>query len=272
MTARRCPESRDRVEQDLGADLTARVEGYYKRFDDLLLGRLETDAERLVRISQYDFPEELADSVPIAPLITSNPTNDAGGYSYGFDVFLNHTNPAAPLTGWLSYAWGRANRESYGRRYAFEYDRRHAFNAVGRYRLTSRWDLAATARIASGFPHTSPVGLRVSAVEDERGKLVPGTDLDGNLIYTVDYGDIENLNSGRLPYYARVDLRATYQPGGATGRWSLYIEVINLLGRDNPVVLEPQLAHDPASTMPRLSEVASQGFPRLPTFGFRLRF
>ena len=260
------------VEQDLGADLTARVEGYYKRFDDLLIGRLETEAERRDRISQYDFPQNLEDSIPTAPLITSNPTNAGGGYAYGFDFYLNHANRAAPLTGWLSYAWGRANRESYGQRYAFEYDRRHAFNAVGRYRLTSRWDLAATARIASGFPHTAPVGLRVSAVEDERGRLVPGTDLDGNLIYTVDYGSVENLNSGRLPYYARVDLRAMYQPGGATGRWSLYIEVINLLGRDNPVELEPELEHDPGSNMPRLVEVASQGFPRIPTFGFRLRF
>ena len=260
------------VEQNLGADLTARVEGYYKRFDDLLIGRLETEAERRDRISQYDFPQNFEDSIPTAPLITSNPTNAGGGYAYGFDLYLNHANRAAPLTGWLSYAWGRANRESYGRRYAFEYDRRHAFNAVGRYRLTSRWDLAATARIASGFPHTAPVGLRVSAVEDERGRLVPGTDVDGNLIYTVDYGSVENLNSGRLPYYARVDLRAMYQPGGATGRWSLYIEVINLLGRDNPVELEPELEHDPGSNMPRLFEVASQGFPRIPTFGFRLRF
>ena len=260
------------VEQDLGADVTARVEGYYKRFADLLIGRLETEAERLDRISQYDFPQNLEDSIPTAPLITSNPTNAGGGYAYGFDFYLKHANRAAPLTGWLSYAWGRANRESYGRRYSFEYDRRHAFNAVGRYRLTSRWDLAATARIASGFPYTAPVGLRVSAVEDQRGTLVPGTDLDGNLIYTVDYGSVENLNSGRLPYYARVDLRAMYQPGGATGRWSFYIEVINLLGRDNPVELEPQLEHDPGSNMPRLFEVAEQGFPRIPTFGFRLRF
>ena len=260
------------VEQDLGFDLTARVEGYYKRFDDLLIGGLETEADRLLRISQYEFPEDLQDSVPTARLITSDPTNDGGGHAHGVDVYLSHTNPAAPLTGWLSYAWGRADRESYGRRYAFEYDRRHAFNAVGRYRLTNRWVLAATVRLASGFPSTTPVGLRVSAVEDERGQLVPGTDLDGNLIYTVDYGGVENLNSGRLPYYARVDLRATYRRGGSTGRWSLYIEVINLLGRDNPVELEPRLAHDPDSNMPRLFEVASQGFPRIPTFGFRLRF
>ena len=260
------------VEQDLGADMTVRVEGYYKRFNDLLVGRLETEAERLVRISQYDFPEDLQDSIPTAPLITSAPTNNAGGDAIGFDVYLTHTNPAAPLTGWLSYAWGRANRESYGRRYAFEYDRRHAFNAVARYRLTSRWDLAATVRLATGFSHTAPLGLRVSAVEDDRGRLVPGTDVDGNLIYTVDYGGVENLNSGRLPYYARVDLRATYRRGGATGRWSLYMEVLNLLGRDNPVELEPRLEHDPDSSMPRLSESAAQGFPRIPTFGFRLRF
>ena len=260
------------VEQALGVDVTARVEGYYKRFDHLLIGRLETETERLGRISQYDFPEDLAGSVPTAPLITSNPTNEAGGDAYGLDVYLNHTNPAAPLTGWLSYAWGRANRESYGRRYAFEYDRRHAFNAVGRYRLTSRWNLAATVRLASGFPHTAPVGLRVSGVEDDREKLVPGTDRDGNLIYTVDYGGVDNLNAGRLPYYARVDLRATYRRGGATGRWSLYVEVINLLGRENPVELAPRLAHDPDSDTPRLLEVAEQGFPRIPTFGFRLRF
>ena len=256
------------LEQALASALTARVEGYYKRFDDLLLGRLENEPERRERVAQYDFPEPLSASVPTTPLILSAPSNDAGGTAYGLDVFLSHTDAAAPLTGWLSYAWGRANRESYGRRYAFEYDRRHAFNAVGRYRLTSRWEVAATARLASGFPHTAPVGLRISAVEDERGRLVPETDSTGAFIYTVDYGSVDNLNEARLPYYARLDVRATYR----RGRWSLYVEVLNLLGRDNAVSLDPRLRHDPDSTMPRLSEVPSEGFPRIPTFGLRVRF
>ena len=219
------------LEQDLGPDLTARVEGYYKRFDDLLLGRLETEAELRARLGRYDFPDALRDSLPAAPIILSAPTNDAGGYARGLDVYLAHGNPTARLTGWLSYAWGRAERESYGRRYAFEYDRPHAFNAVGRYRLTSRWDLAATLRLASGFPYTPALGLRVASVEDDRGRLVPAVDAAGNLRYTVDYGGVGNLNSGRLPHYARVDFRATYQRGGADGGWSLYFEVINLLGR-----------------------------------------
>ena len=260
------------LEQDLGRDLTARVEGYRKRFDDLLVGRLETEAERRARVGQYDFPEALRDGVPAAPIILSAPTNEAGGDAWGLDVFLTHGNPAARLTGWVSYAWGRADRESYGRRYAFKYDRPHAFNAVGRYRLTSRWDLAATLRFASGFPHTPALGLRVASVEDDRGRLVPATDAAGNLQYTIDYGGVENLNAGRLPRYARVDVRGTYQRGGADDGWSLYIEVINLLGRDNAVVLEPRLHHDPGAELPRLSEVPSQGFPRVPTFGLRYRF
>ena len=260
------------VERDVASDLMLRVEGYYKWFNDLLVGSLETEADRRERVALYDFPDGLQESIPGDPLITSSPTNDAAGRAYGFDTYLTHTDASAPLIGWISYAWGRAERDSYGRRYAFEYDRRHAFNAVGRYRLTSRWDLAATARIASGFPYTSPVGLRVAASENEAGRLVPETDRIGNLVYTVDYGGIENLNSSRLPVYARVDLRATYQPGGTLGRWSLYIEVINLLGRDNPIDLEPRLKHDPAADLPRLTEVPSQGLPRIPTFGFRLRF
>lgn len=258
------------VEQDLGPDLTARVEGYYKRFDDLLVGRLETEAERAARVARYDFPEALRESVPAAPIIVSAPTNDAGGDAWGLDVFLTHGNPAARLTGWVSYAWGRAERASYGRRYAFEYDRPHAFNAIGRYRLTSRWDLAATLRLASGFSHTPALGLRAASVEDDRGRLVPATDSAGNLQYTIDYGGVENLNSARLPSYARVDVRATYQRPG--GRWSLYVEVINLLGRDNAITLEPRLQHDPGAELPRLSEVPSQGFPRVPTFGLRFRF
>jgi hypothetical protein len=65
------------LEQALGRDLTARVEGYDKGFNDLLLGRLENESERLERVAHYDFPEPLRDDVPTAPLILSAPTNDA---------------------------------------------------------------------------------------------------------------------------------------------------------------------------------------------------
>jgi hypothetical protein len=96
----------------------------------------------------------------VDPIITSTPTNDGRGRAYGFDVFVSRTTApvSARVRGWASYTWGRAKRESYGRVYPFEYDRRHAFSAVVSYHLSERWELAATTRVASGFPRRPPLG------------------------------------------------------------------------------------------------------------------
>jgi hypothetical protein len=260
------------VEKDLGADTLLRVETYYKRFSRRILGRLETDEELQARLAQYDFPEELQDSIPTDRVITSFPTNDGKGTAYGLDVYLALRDPAARVAGWLSYTWGRSEQESYGRVYPFDYDRRHAFNVVGRYRLSDRFDFAVTGRMASGFPRTPALGLRVAAVEDERGLLVPQLDSEGNYVYTVDLGGVENLNTGRLPLYARFDVRATYRPGGLTGRWSIYVELINCFNRANAIALNNELEHAPSSGLPRLVEVPSESFPLIPSFGIRFRF
>ena len=259
-------------ERDLGAGVLARVEAYHKAFDDLIVGRLETADERRRRLAQYDFPAAMQASIPAAATITSLPVNGGKGTAYGVDAYLARTAAAARLAGWLSYAWGRADRETYGLRYPFEYDRRHAFNAVGRYRLGERWSVAATVQVATGFAYTPAAGLRVAAVENADGRLVPARDAVGALVYAVDYGGLDNLHRGRLPYYARVDLRVTNRPGGAGGRWSWYLEVINLLNRDNPVELETALLHDPEGMRPRLIEMPTAGFPLLPSFGVRVRF
>ena len=259
-------------EKDLGADTLFRVEGYYKTFDDLIVGGLEAEAERRARVARYDFPAALQASVPAAARITSTPVNGGGGRAYGADVYLVRSDPAARLAGWLSYAWGRADRDTYGLRYPFEYDRTHAFNAVGRYRLGDRWSIAATAQVATGFPYTPAVGVRVAGEEDARGRLVPARDAGGALVYTVDLGGLDALQRGRLPHYARVDLRIAHQPGGPSGRWSWYAEVINLLNRDNPVEFQTELAHDPDRGVPRIVESPSAGFPIIPSFGVRIRF
>ena len=259
-------------EKDVGVDTLARIEAYYKRFDDLIVGRLETEAERRARVGQYDFPADLRGSVPAAARITSTPINGGRGKAYGIDAYLVRNAPDARLGGWLSYAWGRADRETYGLRYPFEYDRRHAFNAVGRYRLGDRWSVAATAQVATGFPYTPAVGVRVASTTDERGRLVPARDATGAPVYTIDRGGLEALQRGQLPYYGRLDLRIAHQPGGRTGRWSWYIEVINVLNRDNPVELDAELEHDPNAAVPRVVELPTAGFPLIPSFGVRVRF
>ena len=260
------------IEQVLGGGARWRVEGYYKRFRDLLVGRLETEAERRERLSEYDFPDALSGSVPTEPQITVNAENGGAGAAWGLDVYLERLDPSTRLGGWISYAFGRAERETWGRRYPFEYDRPHAGNLVGQWRATDRFTLAGTLRLASGFPYTPAVGVRVSATRDERGRLVPETDARGNPIYAPDLGGLDNLQSGRLPAYARLDLRLTWRPGGPSGRWSAYAEVINALGRENAIAVEPAVVRDPVTGAPTVEESPDQGFPRIPTVGIRFRF
>ena len=154
-----------------------RVEGYYKASSQLLIGRLETDAERQDAARAVRFPPDLASSLPADPIITSVPTNDGRGHAYGFDLFVSRTSaPAsARVRGWASYTWGRAERDAYGRAYPFEYDRRHAFSAVASYRLSERWELAATIRMASGFPGPPPLGVVVARERTRLTSIVTAT-------------------------------------------------------------------------------------------------
>jgi hypothetical protein len=263
------------LERDLGAGLLARVEGYWRGFDDLIVGRLETEEERLARVAQYDFPAELASSVPTEAIITSFPVNGATGGSWGFDVFVQkRPTPGARLTGWASYAWGRAERDVYGRSQPFEYDRRHAASLVGSWRISPRWELGATARAFSGFPRTPVLGLRVAADEAEAGRLVPALDAEGRYVYETQSGGVDNLNTDRLPFFFRLDLRLSWRPRGAAGRWLFYLDVINATNRDNVGQLDPRLAYDPGSALdqPRLSLEPTAAIPFLPSIGVRFRF
>jgi outer membrane receptor for ferrienterochelin and colicin len=270
------------LERDLGPGLTARAEAYYKRFADLIVGRLETEAERAARVALYDFPAALAASIPTAPQITTEPAADGKGRVFGLDLYLTKraTSPETRLTGWLSYTYGVANREAYGRSYPFDYDRRHALSLVDNVRVTEWLELATTLRLATGFPRTPAIGTRVAALQDlgdsdhdgTMDDLVPRRDEDGHLLYVVDRGDVSNLNSARLPFFARLDFRASFTPRGRRGRWLLYLDVINVLNRKNPGTINTTLAYDPTSDRPRLVDLPGGSIPRLPSVGVRFRF
>ena len=107
-------KSESAIQSSLGLErsfgtATLRVEAYYKRLYQQLVGRLESAAERQARLADYDFPAAFASSVPTDPIITTFPTNDGRGRAYGFDVFVSRTTaPAdARIRGWASYARGQ---------------------------------------------------------------------------------------------------------------------------------------------------------------------
>jgi hypothetical protein len=270
------------LERDLAPGLLARAEAYYKNFTHLTVGRLETEVERQARVAQYDFPRDLAASVPTGAQITSDPVGTGRGHAYGFDVYLakRATSTTTRLTGWASYTYGIAEREAYGRTYAFDYDRRHALSIVDSLRVKTWLEIATTLRMVTGFPMTPVVGLRVAAVADiadqdgdgNTTELVPQRDAAGRLSYVIDRGELANLNSARLPAFARLDLRASFAPKGRTGRWLLYLDIINVLNRKNAGSVDTRLEYDPASDKPRAVDEYGGSIPFLPSFGVRFRF
>lgn len=267
------------LERDMGSGLLARVEGYWKSFDGLVSGRLETEDERLARLARYDFPADLQWSIPTERQITTIPENGTDGRGYGFDLYIARraTSADTRLTGWASWTWGRAKREAYGLTLPFDYDRRNAITLVSSYRPSPKWELAATGRASTGFPRTAPVGLEVSAIEDPQApgpvaKFVPERDALGNVVYTADYGALANINKTTLPFFARLDLRLTWKPRGVQGRWLFYLDVINATNRKNAGMMEDRLEYDEGQDRPRLVEAKTAALPFLPSFGIKFRF
>jgi hypothetical protein len=262
------------IERSLTSSVTTRVEAYVKAFDRLIVRRLETPEETAARVAPYAFPAEIASSVPSDPLITTSPVNGATGLSYGFDVYVEKQPRSRRdrISGWASYTFGIANIESYGREYPADYDRRHAVSLVGTVRLSRRLDVGAAFRLASGFPTTPAAGVRVVATPGAGGSLVPLKSTEGLYVWAVHPGGAENLNTARLPTYARLDLRVTVNPRSPTGRWQIYAELFNVLNWKNGPRIEYFLRHQPNSDRPRILTETGSGLPFVPSFGIRYRF
>ncbi len=270
------------LEHTLAPGVVARVEGYYKSFRDLVIGRLETAAEIDARTSAYDFPAALASEVPREAQILSTPVNGGRGRASGVEVYVARqsvsSSPRA-LTGWVSYTRSRAEKTLYGITMPADYDRPHAFSLVANLRLNAAFEIATTVRVQSGFPYSPPVGVRVAAVQDLRD-----ADGDGNrtelipqvsrrqLVWTFDPGGVSNLNSARLPLFSRVDARITYRPGWKGRRWQFYVDVINLLNADNASGFDAQLSYDPNADRPRVTYERRNSLPLLPSLGIRYKF
>jgi hypothetical protein len=269
-------------EREFGAGLHVSLEGYYRDFSNLVVGRLETAAESDARLAPYDYPDDLAWGLPRDTLITSVPTDGAQGRAYGALASLSlDARPGRRLDGWIAYAWGRAERTAYGRSYPFDYDRPHALTAIAFCHFSPRLELGVTARVASGRPTTPPRGVLILGAPDQldpdrdgnRDELLPARDERGQLVYVADPGGAATLNTSRLPTWARFDLRLSFSPRGPQGRWLFYIEALNVLNRRNATSYDWDIRLDPGAVRPRIEVSEGQdGFPILPTVGVRVRF
>jgi hypothetical protein len=116
------------------------------------------------------------------------------------------------LSGWIGYMWShtRARDRQTAEAFDGDFDQRHTLNMVVTQRLSYRTSVGAKLRVGSNVPLTG---------------YFAGTLDDLHLAAT--------RNTVRLPTYARLDLRATRTFTFDTRRLTLFVEVMNALGRDN---------------------------------------
>jgi hypothetical protein len=142
---------------------------------------------------------------------TARYQNRLDGLARGIEILVQRLESNG-FSGWASYAYGR-NRYAdtvSGESFWGDLDQRHTMNLYGLYRLSPRTSFGAKLRMGSNFP-------------------APGYYIESNGQYLLG----TTRNDVRLPSYARLDLRANRAFTGTSRRLTLFVEVINVLNREN---------------------------------------
>jgi hypothetical protein len=236
--------------------------------------RLETDAERALRLAGYEIPPDLPpDSVFLEHRPTAHPESTGRGAASGLEVLAQREGRR--VSAWLGYTLSKSTRELYGQEVPFDFDRRHALSASGLVQLSRRVRLSATWQLASGFPVTP---LREEVSFSTRVNLDgtvdpiqrPSRNRDGTL-FTQPWPFMRRLrlrNADRLTGYARTDVRVTF---ATLGHWEFYGEVINLFNQRNYLI---EVTFPPVNGIPEnvsRNNIYTE-LERIPTAGLRFRF
>ncbi len=253
-----------------------RLEGYYKRFWDLVVQeRVPGTVWQTTLLPGADPRRPESWTRPVATVgdsVTIFPVNGATGDAYGIELLLQKVADVgrSPLYGWLSYALSWAYRQQRGVRYPFEFDRRHVVNLVMGWQISPWLELNVTWTYGTGFPWTIPVGIkpRIVVERDSTGTPQPRIDTDWRgVAFVVDRGDLHNFNRGRLPDYHRLDLRLTTHTRWFGKEWSFYLDVANLYNRPNVLAVTYLVNPETLTLEPRPVRM----LPILPTLGMSVR-
>ena len=186
------------VEQPLGAGWRTQATVFYRREQNILrpAGEEQLDGTTGGRWLESTFPVF---------------TNALTGRSRGLDLLLIRRSVAG-LAGWIGYTWAHTDYRDglTGETFDGDFDQRHTLNVFVQQRLSYRFAASAKLRLGSNFPIVgyfagTPDALRLSSLR----------------------------NQVRLPFYARLDLRANRTFTFQRSRLTLFAEIMNVLGRRN---------------------------------------
>jgi hypothetical protein len=217
------------IEQRIGSSVRINFAAYHRREAD---GLRAVDAEVRIENGRVVLPQ--------------NPhwENALTGNTNGAEITLER-RAVNGLNGWLSYTWNDSRYDSRSESFPSDYDQRHTVNAYVAYRWSGRTSLSARMRYGSNFPIVGYIAQ----------------DADGYLLSS-------QRNGIRLPAYSRLDLHADRTFTYRNSRLTLFLEVVNVLNRDNYRPNSPGININTRRVFGPLESL----FPLLPVAGVLIEF
>ncbi len=238
------------IERWFGEGTNFNIEGYYKKYYNLLIPR----------------EEDMFFSVPTESLHVGN------GYATGFDAFLKKS--FKDYFGWVSYTFGYTRRSVVNISYFPRYDRRHSLNIVLGFVVPKSVPLIKNGKLDLRwyFGTGLPYAIEIARYRKYYWEMDTLNDYPG---YWWKYIN-GNRDAFRLPVSHRLDLHYEKEIKifGLNGGW--YLDIINLYARKNVLFYEYEYfdyntgqEYDP----PRMVgySIPPIAIP-IPSFGFNVRF
>jgi hypothetical protein len=178
------------VEYDLNALTELNLEFYIKDF---------TQLTNINRDKIFDDTEANQDK----PMYLRKDFIVEKGVAKGFDVTYKYSGKKLYI--WTVYSFNIVERNDGIRKYQPHFDRRHNVNVVASYGFGKTldkqriWEVNGRWNLGSGFPFTLTQGFYEN-IDFASGSTTDYTKTNGDL--AISYAD---LNTGRLPYYHRLD-------------------------------------------------------------------
>ncbi len=229
-------------EYDVLNNLSVNIEGYYKKFNQLIGLNRNKIFEDIPEFSNE--PDFLKKDFMIEK-----------GDARGIDCLLKYNSKKISI--WTVYSFGIVNREDEIQTYSPHYDRTHNFNFVFSYLMGKKklWDFNFRWNYGSGFPFTQTQAY-FENLDLSNINLSDFVNNNGDL--GIIYSD---LNEGRLPDYHRLDISLKKKINFKNSTFmEISLGVTNLYDRNNIFYYD------------RVNAVRIDQLPIMPNIGFNWTF